>query len=283
MRIGIHLPQYGRAASPSFVLESAAQAEDLGFDDVWVSDHIAVPDQAPYPPPFIYDPLMTLTWAAGATSTIGLGTSVLVLPYRHPVALAKQLGTLDLFSGGRLIVGAAAGWLREEFDALDVPYETRGQRTDDTIVALRDCWSSKVAEHTSATFRFAGIRVEPRPERPIPILVGGTSDRALTRAIDLGDGWHGIGLEPIDLPPIVSRLRDARGDSFVVSMRVTWDGIDGDRDDMAKRAAEYSAAGVDHLVVAPSQSVPARWDASVRRLADTLIVQTAARPEEARR
>jgi probable F420-dependent oxidoreductase len=278
LRVGIHLPQYGRAASPSFVLDCAVQAEALGFADVWVSDHIAVPDGAPYPPPFIYDPLTTLTWAASATSSVGLGTSVLVLPYRHPVALAKQLATLDLFSGGRLILGAATGWLEGEFDALDVEFGSRGVRTDDTIRALRDCWEQRVVSHQSNTFSFSGLRLDPRPARPIPILIGGTSASALRRATELGDGWHGIGLDPADLQPITTRLRSQRGDDFTISMRVSWDGISDDPEDLAKRAAEYSAIGVDHLMVAPSQSDPDSWSTSVQRLAAALVSDAISEP-----
>ena len=127
MRFGIHLPQYGRAADADGITRAALQAEDLGFADVWVSDHLAIPAAAPYPPAFLYEPLITLTWAAAATQRIGLGTSVLVLPYRNPVHLAKELASLDRLSDGRLVVGAAAGWLEGEFDALGVPFAERGR------------------------------------------------------------------------------------------------------------------------------------------------------------
>jgi probable F420-dependent oxidoreductase len=272
MRVGIHLPQYGRAASPTAIRDAAVQAESLGYADVWVSDHIAVPDGAPYPPPFIFDPLVTLTWAGACTSSVGLGTSVLVLPYRHPVALAKELATLDVLSGGRLTVGAAAGWLEAEFDALDVPFAGRGQRTDDAIELMRACWEDRVVGHTSKTFEVHGMRVEPRPGRRIPILVGGTSRSARNRAVTLGDGWHAIGLAPEALAPMITAVRSDRPDpSFVVSVRVTWDGLDDDLDDIAKRATAYADIGVDHLVVAPSQSAPDRWSRSVARLASVLV------------
>ena len=108
MRFGIHLPQGGRAAGGESIRRAARQAEDLGFAEVWVSDHLAVPASASYPPAFLYEPVVSLTWAAAATERIGLGTTVLVLPYRHPLHLSKELASLDLFSWGRLVLGVSA-------------------------------------------------------------------------------------------------------------------------------------------------------------------------------
>ena len=121
MRLGVHLPQFGRAAGPDAIARAAVQAEELGFDDVWVSDHLVVPDGMTYPPAFLFEPVITLTWAAAATRRVGLGTSVLILPYRHPVHLAKELASLDQLSGGRVVMGAGAGWLAGEFEALGRP------------------------------------------------------------------------------------------------------------------------------------------------------------------
>ena len=118
MKFGIHLPQFGRIAGPEAIQRAAVRAEELGFDDVWASDHLAAPAQGTYVPSHFYEPVITLTWAAAATSRVGLGTSVLVLGLRHPVHLAKELATLDLLSGGRLVVGAGVGWLKAEFAAL---------------------------------------------------------------------------------------------------------------------------------------------------------------------
>ena len=199
MEFGIHLPQIGRKAGPEAISEAARQAEALGFDDIWVNDHLAVPAGAPYPPSAsFYEPVVTLTWAAAATSTTRLGTSVLVLPLRHPVHLAKELATLDLLSGGRLILGAGVGWLREEFEALGVPPAERGARTDESIDLLRRCWSEDSIDHdggkVATTMR--AIRTLPQPGRRIPIWIGGVSEAAVARAIRLGDGWHGVRLSP---------------------------------------------------------------------------------------
>ena len=116
MQFGIHLPQSGPAAGASAIQTVARHAEDLGFSDVWVSDHVALPKDAPYPPSsYILEPLIALTWAAAATERVRLGTTVLVLPLRPPVLLAKMLGSLDILSGGRVLVGGASGWLAQEF------------------------------------------------------------------------------------------------------------------------------------------------------------------------
>src|SRR5271165_6777463 len=142
MRIGIHLPQIGRKAGPKAIRRAAVQAEELGFDDVWTSEHIIVPMGAPYPPSAIfYDPVLTLTWAAAYTQKIGLGTSVLVLPMRHPLPLAKELATLQNLSQGRLILGAGVGWLEAEFAALGVPFRERGRRMDEGIAMMRAVWN----------------------------------------------------------------------------------------------------------------------------------------------
>src|SRR5438067_550930 len=123
MRMGIHLPQIGRKAGAEAIRRAAIQAEELGFADVWSSEHIIIPRSAPHPPSAIfYDPVLTLTWAAAFTKRVGLGTSVLVLPMRHPLPLAKELATLQNLSEGRLILGAGVGWMEAEFAALGGPF-----------------------------------------------------------------------------------------------------------------------------------------------------------------
>jgi probable F420-dependent oxidoreductase len=268
MRFGIHLPQYGRAAGPDAIARAARQAEELGFADVWVSDHLAVPTGVPYPPPFLYEPVIALTWAAAATSTVGLGTSVLVLPYRHPLHLAKELATLDLFSGGRLLLGAAAGWLEAEFVALGVPFAERGARTDESIDAIRACWEQRPVEHEGATFALHDLQVLPQPGRHIPIWIGGASPPALRRAIEKGDGWHGTFQRPDELAPTLRRLRDARPEeTFTLSSRVGWDGLKGDLDAYRAEIEAFEGLGLQHLMASPAQGTLDDWLRSVEALA----------------
>src|SRR6202045_2206072 len=142
MRVGIHRRHIGRNAGPEAIRRAAIQAEELGFADAWTSEHIIIPKGAPYPPSALfYDPVLTLTWAAAFTKRIGLGTSVLVLPTRHPLPLAKELATLQNLSQGRLILGAGVGWMEAEFNALGVPFKERGRRTDEGIRMMRAVWS----------------------------------------------------------------------------------------------------------------------------------------------
>ncbi len=196
MRYGIHLPHAGEQATPALVRRHAERAEDLGLDDVWVSEHIIVPRDGFPRSPLFFDPVLSLTWAAAATRRIGLGTSVLVLPMRHPLPLAKELATLHNFSEGRLVLGAGSGWLREEFAALGVPFEERGRRLDEGVAMMRAVWSEDPvtfeARHIPAVVE--GMTMAPMPIGRIPLWFGGSSEPALRRAARIGDGWHGSGL-----------------------------------------------------------------------------------------
>jgi probable F420-dependent oxidoreductase len=269
MRLGVHLPHIGRKAGPEAIRRAAVQAEELGFADVWASEHIIVPKGATYPPsPIFYDPVLTLTWAAACIRRIGLGTSVLVLPMRHPLPLAKELATLQCLSEGRLILGAGVGWLAAEFAALGTPFAERGRRMDEGIRMMRAVWSedpiSFAARHIPAAID--AMQMLPHPAAPIPIWIGGSSEPALKRALALGDGWHGSRLAPEEAQPIVRRLRAARPDpDFVVSLRSGWDG----RDDgaLAARLAGYAEAGVDHVLVEPQERALDAWLRVVERIA----------------
>jgi len=268
MRLGIHLPQIGRKAGPDAIRRAAVQAEELGYDDVWTSEHIITPAGAMYPPsPIFYDPVLSLTWAAAYTSRVGLGTSVLVLPMRHPLPLAKELATLQNLSVGRLILGVGVGWLEAEFAALGVPFRERGRRTDEGIAMMRAVWSDDPVSFEAKWIPAVidNMRMMPKPQKPIPIWVGGTSDPALERALRL-DGWHGSRAMPEQAAPLVKRLRAARPEpEFAISLRTGWDG----RDEAALRARleGYRAVGVGHVLVEPSERELDDWLKAVERIA----------------
>src|SRR5437588_547931 len=268
MRLGIHLPHIGQKASAEAIRRAAIQAEALGFADVWVSGHIILPKDRMYPPSAVFwDPVLTLTWAAAYTGRVGLGTSVLVLPMRHPLPLAKELATLQNLSGGRLILGAGVGWLEDEFEALGVPFRERGRRMDEGIALMRAVWHDDPVSFEAKTIPalIDDMRMLPKPEKPIPIWIGGTSEPALQRAMRY-DGWHGSRATPEQAAPIVARLRSVRPDpDFAISLRSAWDG----RDDGALRARlqGFQAVGVEHVLVEPFDRELGDWLAAVERIA----------------
>ncbi len=195
MKIGVNLLNFGPGVSPEALARWAALSETLGYHFLMISDHVAVtPDvHARYPAP-VYDPFTTLGWLAGITRRVEIGTTVIVLPYRHPVETARMAANVDRLSGGRFIFGVGVGWARQEFAALGVPFERRGAITDDYLDAIKTLWTQDVASHDGHFVAFKDVRGGPRPLRSPhpPVWVGGASDAALRRAVRHGDAWHPI-------------------------------------------------------------------------------------------
>jgi len=272
MRFGIHLPQFGRAAVAGAVEQAARLAEELGFDDVWVSDHLVVPKDQPYPSPYLYDPLVALTFAAATTSAIGLGTSVLVGPqYPSPLALANSLASLDNMSRGRLTVGIGIGWSAAEYEALHAPFDHRGARLDEIIDLFHTAWRDDPANHAGRHYSFTDMRVLPKPAHDIAVWVGGRSDGALRRATTRGDGFHGVGVNAEDAKALVERLRAARpDDAFTISLRVPWDANTMGPDEIRAQCEAYDAAGVQHVVAAPERGDVDAWLDGMRSIASVL-------------
>lgn len=269
MRIGIHLPQYGRAAGGDAVRRVARAADALGYADIWVSDHVCHPATQTYPSPYLLDPLLTLGWGAAVTEHVGLGTSVLVLPIHEPVWTAKALASLDVMSDGRLTVAVGAGWSEGEFAAVGQPFADRGARLDEIIDLLRTCWRDDPATFRGQHYRFEDIRVVPQPSRPIPIWVGGGSTAAFRRGVDKGDGFHLIGLDPEQARAHVTRLRrDRPEESFTMSLRTGWDPQGMDPDVIRREHEEFAAAGIQHVVCAPWRTTADEWIRSMELLAD---------------
>jgi probable F420-dependent oxidoreductase len=204
MEFGCHLPVYGPAATREVLIPFARRMEALGYDSLWASDHIVIPyaiasrypysatGDFPLPPATNFlEPLTALALVAGATERIRLGTTVLVLPHRHPVLTAKILATLDHLAPGRVILGAGVGWMREEIEMFGVPYARRGAWSDEAIRVMRACWAGERVEHRGEFWRFPPFASLPRPARgKVPIWIGGHTERALRRVAELGDGWH---------------------------------------------------------------------------------------------
>ncbi|MEU8185342.1 LLM class flavin-dependent oxidoreductase [Micromonospora sp. NPDC049044] len=191
MQIGVNVPNFGPGTDPDVLRRWALTIEGLGFDLLMVSDHIAItPDVAEqYPAPF-YEPFTTLSWLAGATHRVKLGTTVLIVPYRHPLLTARMAANLNRLSGGRLVLGVGVGWARQEFEALGVPFQRRGALTDEYLRVMRDAW-----HHT-----------DDYDSPAIPLWVGGNSDAGMRRAVRLGDAWHPLRFTPGKLTEAVGRL-----------------------------------------------------------------------------
>jgi probable F420-dependent oxidoreductase len=269
MRVGIHLPQYGRVAGPDAIRTSAQRAEQFGFADVWISDHIVHPAEQSYPSPYLYDPLATLAFAAAVTDEIGLGTSVLVLPQHNPLELANVLASTDALSRGRVTLGIGVGWSQREFEALGYDFENRGARTDEILAILRACWREDPASFAGEHYSFENIRVVPKPAHDIPIWCGGTSARALRRGIELCDGHQIIGVKPDEAAPLVARLRAARPEpEFTISLRTGWDPQGMDPAEICDEYAAFAEVGIQHVVSAPWRSTLDEWLRSMELLAE---------------
>lgn len=267
MKFGIALPNFGRYAQKESILDIAISAEDLGFDSLWVSDHIIIPESHKGFGDVFYDPLATLSFVSAKTRSIQLGTSVIILPYRNPIVLAKMISTLDVLCGGRLTLGVGVGWLEDEFDALGVSYIDRGPITDECIAVLKNLWSNEEPSYRGKYYNFSNIKFFPKPlQKPHPPLwIGGNGLVALRRAITLGNGWHPVGLTPGEIQEkrrAVGELQsENRSSNFVISVRKNLQIYKSkkkkpdvreplrDTPEMISKGIElYAKSGVSHLV-----------------------------------
>lgn len=278
MRIGISIPNFRGPASLETFQRVARRAEEAGFDDVWLGDHVVLPKRTttphPYSPPGrdwngdipVYDAFTLMGYLAGITDRVGIALGTLVVPYRNPVVMAKMLSTLSVISGGRIIVGIGVGWLPDEFEALGIPFKQRGARTDEYVELMRALWGDEEASFEGRFYRYPeGMWFEPRPVAPIPIWVGGNSPAALRRAARIGDGWYGVRVSAQRVAAVrdeLGTLLAERGrdlSNFSLSVRIIVEvGGTGDSETqtvgspehIAETIAEYRAAGLNHFQMA---------------------------------
>jgi probable F420-dependent oxidoreductase len=202
MKLGFFGINVGPCATPAVLARVAKAAEQAGFESLWTGEHIVLPDPhaapSPAPPetPFL-DSAVALTYAAAVTTQIKLGTGIVILPQRNPLVLAKEMASLDVLSGGRLILGVASGYLHQEFAALGIPFAGRGPRSDEYIDAMREIWTAKKPCFDGRYAKFSGVDAQPRPvQQPTPpFVIGGQSPPAYRRALVRGNGWYGFSLD----------------------------------------------------------------------------------------
>ena len=298
MKLGIYLIEGPREqdvasasiASVEFLRPVARLAEELGFDSIWFPDHVVMPaeyeSRYPYQPyegesfkryPWdmtaFPEPFTSMAYVAGATERLLLRTGVLILPERNPVLFAKQLATLDALSGGRVELGIGIGWLREEFEALGIPWRNRGRRMDECIEAMRALWTQEEASYHGEMVSFDRIRCTPRPSRPggIPLIMGGHSEAAARRAGRLCDGFIPIGFEQQSNGfELIEVMRDAALEA----------GRDPDSLELCAGAPadievikELEARGIDHVYMQVVQPTLEGTLARVREIGEQVVAR----------
>ncbi|WP_150238760.1 TIGR03619 family F420-dependent LLM class oxidoreductase [Nocardiopsis quinghaiensis] len=247
-RLQAVLPDESPEMSPRTLVDLGIRADELGVDAVWLPDHLLPP--APYGRTFggVYEPLVTLSHLAARTGRVRLGTSVLVAPLRDPFLLAKQVATLDALSEGRFVLGVGTGWAREEFSALGADFTTRGARTDEALRLLRHLFEGEGAFEGRFHSYERGV-FEPRPAGRVPVMVGGTSDRALRRAATWADAWQGVGLDAEGFVAARNRLRELTHRPVRAGTRIAWSGGEEEFDRAVGLFRELAAAGADSVAV----------------------------------
>jgi probable F420-dependent oxidoreductase len=272
VRLGAKLPSSGPLPERLGITAMARRLEESGFDSIWVSDHVVFPpvvhSRYPFSPdgritwpidtPW-YDAVVVLSQAAASTSRVELGVAVLVLPLRNPIIFAKQAASIDRLAGGRLTLGVGAGWLSEEFDLLQVPFRDRGQRLDEWITLLRDCWTGEAGPYNGRYYRLpTRLLAYPTPAHKVGILVGGMSSAALIRAGQHGDGWLGLqrvaDLDEGSLRSAVTTVRQVassagREDAGRLRAVLRLNDSAGAIDRVAANIAGLEAAGITDVIV----------------------------------
>ena len=294
MQFGVTIPNNWGVEDPRQVLGVGPLAEEMGFDSVWVMDHLFNTgyirerlEDRPY-----YHPMATLSYLAATTKKVLLGTSVLVLPYHNPVELAKYSATLDQMSGGRVTLGVGVGAMSEEFQALGIPMRERGSLTNESIAIMKELWTNHSPGYQSKRWDFSDLRFSPKPvQKPhIPLWIAGSSTGALRRTALMGDGWHPTGLSPEDFALGKKEIgeiaaangRDAGSLTMSARVEVEVDGsapraalanrarIPGDDPALIRASVEaYREAGVEHIVLALNSGDVAE----ISRLMETIATQ----------
>ncbi len=285
MKFGYRLPNIGGQVSPDAMVQSGVLAEELGYVSLWVADHVVAPRAYAAGFSHLLEALILMAHVAAKTDKVELGTSVLVLPYRDPILVAKQVASIDQLSHGRVALAVGAGWMKEEFDLLGVDYNKRGRLLDESIKLMRQLWTGEVVNFSGRLLSVKDAISLPKPAHHVPIYIGGASDAALNRVVKLGDGWHPLGLSPEEVAQAAKRLRASKKD-VTITLRLCVDlregatpkdeagtrvDLFGKRASIVSRIEEYERAGVDVLIpdfIAPDD---AALDGQLRSFAKEIM------------
>jgi probable F420-dependent oxidoreductase len=264
MDVGLFVPIGSGNATPELVRAVGREAEERGFESIWVAEHVVLFDEYdsayPYDPSGRFpaggdagmvEPFTALTYLAAVTEQIRLGTGICLVPQRNPVYTAKAVTDLDALSGGRVEFGVGVGWLREEFEALGMPFDRRGRRADEYLAAMRSLWCDELSEFHGELYDLRPCRMYPKPvQRPHPpVHVGGESDAALRRVARLGQGWFSFGRLPEDLPGALERLDGALAAEGRSRADITLTVSPYLHPVTPESVGRYAELGVDRLVV----------------------------------
>ena len=288
MKFGFSLSNNQGIEDVQAIFRLATRAEELGFDSVWASDHVFnvsyVYDRLGNRP--YYDPLSILSYVAAVTENLVLGTSVLVLPYHNPMRLAKAAATLDVMSGGRLVLGVGVGVIEQELNALGSPFHQRGAITNESIAIMKELWTQEDPSFQGEFYSFSGMKFSPKPvQKPhIPLLIGGTSRAAIRRAARMGNGWHPTAMPPEELAENIqylSRQTQAAGrdDSEVpVSISVPMQGgragrfsLGTDPEEIGPKVEAFASLGVEQMVISPYSDDPREMLAAAEMIGQHVI------------
>ena len=289
MKFGIAFANTGPYSAPGGAAAIARAAEQTGFDSLWAVEHVVVPHDYASTYPYsrsgkmpggedfpIPDPLIWLTWVAAHSTTLGLGTGILILPQRNPVVLAKEVATLDELSGGRVLLGIGIGWLEEEFDVIGVSFADRAARTDEYVAAMRALWSEDMASFTGKTVGFRDAVLRPHPvDRRVPVVVGGHSPAAARRAGRLGDGFFPA---KGDLPTLLDEMRAAAEGAGrdPADIEVSWTGASllAGGEQAVDEVGRLTELGVARLVIPPLTYDTAAIGDALAAFAENVIGRT---------
>ncbi|MDG6954549.1 MAG: LLM class F420-dependent oxidoreductase [Nitrososphaerota archaeon] len=288
MKFGYILPNYGDKVTAQELLEISAVCEEEGFDSVWATDHVIMPRELREPYGQLLEPLTTLSFIAARCDRLKVGTSILVLPQRNPILVAKQAAALDVLSKGRLILGLGAGWVEKEFGFLKADFRRRGRAMDEEIRLMKALWKDDVVDFEGELFQVRDALFLPKPVNgDIPVWIGGNGPPSIRRATKLGDGWHPVGPDLGDFAAGAAKIREG-GRSVTLSVRMVTDvrkkreahagpndekrvAVSGSAGEIRKQIEGYAEAGLEYYCAAMNHPAAAEIVSDLRKFSSDVI------------